>query len=211
MTNEGARPVALDRQREATIAMLCEHFALDHLPAGELELRIDRAHAARTMDDLRALVANLPALAGQPARLDITDLEASQSVVAIMGGTERRGTWIPARTIRVFTLMGGAVLDFREVPLPRGTVNLEIYTVMGGVEILVPPGIRVSCEGTGIMGGFEQQAGTSASAELSDITLRVTGIALMGGVSIVERLPGESAGDAKRRRKEEKRKRRSQS
>lgn len=208
MTNEGARPVALDRQREATIAMLCEHFALDHLPAGDLEHRIDRAHAARTVDDLRALLANLPALADQPARLDIADLETSQAIVAIMGGAERSGAWIPARTIRVFSLMGGAVLDFREVPLPRGTINVEVYAVMGGVEILVPPGIRVSCEGTGIMGAFEQKAGNSVSADLSEVTLRITGIALMGGVEVVERLPGESAGDARRRRKEEKRKRR---
>ncbi len=203
MSVEGTPPVAIARQRELTIGMLCEHFALDHLAADELEKRIDQAHSARTTEELRSLLSGLPALRDEPALLEMSDLEMSQTVVAIMGGAERRGGWIPARTIRVLALMGGAVLDFRDVRLPRGTINVEVYALMGGVEILVPPSVRVSCEGVGIMGAFEQQADRSPAGELSETGLRVTGIAMMGGVEVKERRPGESAAEARRRRKRE--------
>lgn len=199
-------PLPARHRRDETIARLCEHFAADHLDAEELERLIDRAHAAVTVAELDALVAGLPALAeaGVTPAVRTADvaLEASQTILAIMGGAERSGPWISSRRLSVFTLMGGAVLDFRDAIMPPGVTELEIYAMMGGVEILVPPGLRVISDGFGIMGGFEHRADpTAATPGANAPTLKITGFALMGGVEIAERLPGESAKAARKRQK----------
>ena len=49
-------PVPLEQTREHVIQQLCEHFAYDNLTADALEERLDRAHQAATLDDLRSLV-----------------------------------------------------------------------------------------------------------------------------------------------------------
>jgi hypothetical protein len=74
---------------------------------------------------------------------------------------------------------------------------------MGGIKIIVQPGVRVFSDGFGVMGGFEQMGEPSAAELAPDApTVRVVGIALMGGVEISERLPGETHRDAKRRRRQ---------
>jgi hypothetical protein len=58
----------------------------------------------------------------------------------------------------------------------------------------------------GIMGGFDHAADRGAPDPLAP-TLRISGVALMGGVDITVRNPGESARDARRRRRHERRER----
>jgi hypothetical protein len=123
-------------------------------------------------------------------------------IIAVMGGVDRSGAWQPAARNFVLGLMGGVELDFRDVPLPAGETEVFVLALMGGVDIIVPPDMIVDASGVAIMGGFghvHQARGTPAHAPI----LRVRGLALMGGVDIIVRLPGESAGDAKRRLREE--------
>jgi hypothetical protein len=196
-----SNPVALRQRREATISKLCEHFAVDHLEADDLEKLIDRAHQSTTIAEMDALLENLPQLAdlrGAPRATSVS--EGSQTVLAIMGGAERAGGWISSRRLSVFALMGGAVLDFRDTPMPEGVTELEVYVIMGGVEVIVPPGLRVASDGFGLMGGFVHTGDpTSTPPGAASPLLRITGLALMGGVEITERQSGESAKDAARR------------
>jgi hypothetical protein len=197
---------ALRHHRETAITLLCEHFTRDNLEAGELEALIDRAHQATTLAELEALTAELPGLGTASPPTAIAPPEAvrdSQTVVAIMGGTERAGSWVPARSVYAVAVMGGIVLDFRDSHLSSGTTEVQIFALMGGVEVIVPPGLRVESDGIGIMGGFEHAAERSAAPPAGGPVLRITGVAIMGGVEITERLPGESARDAKLRRRRE--------
>jgi hypothetical protein len=72
--------------------------------------------------------------------------------------------------------------------------------------LIVPPDLPVETNGIAIMGGFAH-----ASEEPHDSTdpnaprLRINGLALMGGVDIQVRLPGESAGAARRRKRQQRR------
>lgn len=103
--------------------------------------------------------------------------------------------------------MGGAGLDFREALLPPGETEITIIAIMGGAEIIVPPGMRVDCQGIAIMGGFDHMD-EAVNLDPSAPVLKITGFALMGGVEIQVRAPGESAKDAKLRRREERHRRR---
>lgn len=199
-------PVALRRRREETIRLLCDHFAADHLEAEELEQLIDAAHGATEITQLQALLQDLPELpATPPATVDSAHVAAPgtarehAAVLAVMGGSERKGAWTPAKNLYVIAVMGGVVLDFREARMDPGVTELFVLALMGGVEIIVPPGLHVDSTGIGIMGGFEHRGDSRFPIDTSAPVLRVTGAGVMGGVEIHERQRGESARDAKRR------------
>ncbi len=213
MTDPTVTPVALRHRREVTITELCEHFARDHIEADDLERLIDRAHAARSLTELDALLTGLPSLDRPPERSPEETVALAhpryagdhQFVVALMGGAMRKGPWSPARNVYVTTLMGGASLDFREASLDSGVTEVYVLAIMGGVEIIVPPGLQVESNGIGIMGGFDHGRGASRSPDPNAPILRITGLALMGGVEIKEREPGETEKDHRIRRREERR------
>ncbi len=202
-------PAALDKARERVITELCEHYAHDALDDGQFEDRLDRAHAARSLQELDVLVADLPALhaPGSPATLTapVAEVRDKQVVVAVMGAATRKGSWVPPRQLHVFAIMGGAELDFREARFGPGIVEVTVFALMGGVEITVPPGVRVEVEGIGIMGAFDEQRLAAGPPDPGAPVIRVGGVALMGGVEIHTRLPGESRSEAKKRVRLEKR------
>ena len=180
-------PAALRHRRELVIARLCEHFARDNLEAEELEELIDRAHGAQTLAALDHLLDGLPEIPqespGTAVARHQTTSDQHQVVVAIMGGVERKGSWAPAPNVYVVSCMGGTLLDFRDARLVAGVTNVMVLALMGGVEIIVPPDLRVESNGIGIMGGFEQ-GGAHPPGPADGPVVRVSGAAIMGGVEI---------------------------
>lgn len=178
----------------------------------QLETRLDRAQRALTPLELETVIADLPPVPldapPQPEtsirRAADADVRERQVVVAIMGGVDRKGHWVPARKTLVFALMGGATLDLREASLPADGIELGILAIWGGVEIIVPPEVQVDMDGIAIMGGFEQKHGGASERQPGAPTVRVTGLALMGGVEVTVRYAGESAREARIRMKDEK-------
>lgn len=200
----------VSEDRERVIARLSDVFAQGDLEIEEFDRRVDLAHRAETVAALEALTADLPAApvagplsapAPRPPRdlVPAGDVRPSQSVVAIMGGARRTGRWTVARKVNVVSVMGGTVLDFREAQLPAGPVDVRIFALMGGVQIVVPPTLAVEKNGLAIMGGFDDRSRAPASPDPEAPLLRIHGIAVMGGVDIQTRLPGESERDARRR------------
>lgn len=212
-----SRPVPLRSRRDETIQVLCAEFAQDNLTLDEFERRLDIAHRATALTELDELTADLrtretnnTALAPAPPRPAPPTAHSleDQTLIALMGGVDRRGRWIPAHVTSIIALMGGAHLDFREVQLPPGTTELNIFCVMGGVEIIVPPGMAIDTGGIAIMGGFEQMSTHSQGADAGAPILKVSGFVFMGGVDIQVREPGESAKEARHRQRAERRNRR---
>lgn len=211
--SSGLPSVPLQSRRDTTIAALCEHFSKDHLTLDEFERRLDLAHSVQSVPELDKLLHDLPVLATPPAAVAApasaptriaTHAREQQHFIAIMGGVDKRGTWQPAAKTYCYSLMGGCSLDFREALLPPGETEVTVIAVMGGAEIIVPPGLRVDCDAIAIMGGVDHPA-ESGPPDPTAPVLKVNGFLLMGGVEITVRNPGESARDAKRRRREEKR------
>lgn len=224
MTTSGNAPdnVPLEQGRKAAIDELCDHFAGDRLTVEEFERRLDAAHQARTKDQLDALLADLPTAPSALARraaspasrtgahelADPDRVKDRELVVAVMGGNGRKGRWTPARHSVVMAVMGGAELDFRDAVMPPGVTEVQIYAFWGGVEILVPPDMHVESTGFAVMGGFDHAAEDAVEPSPGAPSLRITGIAVMGGVDISVRRPGETARDARRRRRLERKEQR---
>lgn len=187
-------------QREQIVQRLCSHFASNHLTMDELEQRIDRAYKAPSVAELDALVAGLPVLADEPVSTPSATVVPSSTpafpavperdtLIGIMSGHTRRGPWALPRHLKVLTVMGGIVLDLREAFIAPGVSEIEITAVMAGVEVFVPPGVRVECTGSAFMGAFEVDQRSQWLASGDERVVRVTGFALMAGVDVKMRPP----------------------
>jgi hypothetical protein len=209
--------VALRSRREEVIRLLSERFSDDVLELDEFERRVGLAHKATSLVALDELVDDLAstrgveqpgeALAPAHSRQELEEIAAnrpaSKTFAAIMSGVERKGQWRVPRQIRLLAVMGGASLDFRDVHLPPGRTRIRIFALMGGVEIIVPPNLAVECDGIGIMGGFQSVDRAPPLPDPEQPLLEISGVAIMGGFEVMTRLPGESARDARRREKRE--------
>lgn len=172
--------------------------------AGEAGSNPDTSRRARSGEGGSGRALSVPPGSGQVAAHRIPD---SQFEFAVWSGRSRSGSWVPARTIRAVAFMGGVELDLREALFGPGEIRIHCAAFMGGIEVIVPPGVHVDAGGFAVMGGFEEEL--SGAGEISDTapTVRVTGFAVLGAVEIHCRLPGESARQARRRRKADDQKR----
>jgi len=201
--------VALRERREQVIARLSDAFARDLVDVDEFERRLSVAHSTEQLAELEKLVADLggasasTALVPAAAPASADRVRDRATVLAVMGGAMRKGSWVPARKTRIWALMGGVELDFREANFAPGVTEINIRAMMGGVQIIVPPNLAVEMDGSAIMGGFDNSARAPAHLDPERPLLRVTGVAVMGGVHIETRLAGESERDAHRRRRSE--------
>ena len=104
-----------------------------------------------------------------------------------MSGVDRHGEWTVPESHHAFALMGGVDLDLRQARLAAPVTRIEAYAVMGGIDIVVPADVRVEVEGIGLMGSFSEEREADPPAPPAPEgapVVRVTGLALMGGVSV---------------------------
>jgi hypothetical protein len=211
--------LSMGEKRERTIQALIQSFAADRLSVEDFESRLDQAHRATDLKTLEDLVQDLPAVppassptTAPPTRITRPLAPAPEEVrnraflVGIMGGFDKKGPWTPARHTFCLAMMGGGSLDLREARLLPGVTEIDIFAFLGGVEIIVSPDMIVDCSGIAIMGAFEQGVGPATPTSVDAPVIKISGIALMGGVEIIYRFPGETAKEAKLRRREERRK-----
>ncbi|MCB9523916.1 MAG: protein kinase [Myxococcales bacterium] len=186
----------LEAAREAALSRLDQHFQRSQIAPGEFERRARAVALAEHPDALDALFSDLPGLAAEhpvPAVTAKPGLPARGAspakrkwLVGIFGGAERKGGWQPAPETKCFALFGGIDLDFTQVELPPGETRIHAVAMFGGVEIKVPHHVPVVVDGVGIFGGFTQ-GGHKALPPPDGVptpVIRVTGLALFGGVEV---------------------------
>ncbi len=185
--NENSGLRASDADRDAAAAVINSALAEGRLTADEHGQRLDAIYAAKTHGELAPLLADLP---GQQAMAPVTatsdQLARSRRggrIVAIFGGATRKGAWHAEPVIDVLTVFGGAELDFREAVLPGKEVTLRATSVLGGVEVTVPPEMRVIDNGSAILGGREIKGGPESVGPDSPV-LRIEGICVLGGIEV---------------------------
>lgn len=197
----------IEVDRERVIQTLCAHFAHDNLNTQELELRFEHAYKANTSAELRALVAGLPVLPPEVmpqaplygvAPTGRQEPDEKRHLV-IMSNLGKKGQWTPARHNKVTCVMGSAKFDLREALILNGETHFELGVLMGEVELIVPPGLRVEADGFALMGEFDDSHSEEMAAPNAPV-IRVTGTVVMGAARIKTRLPGESGLQAWRRR-----------
>lgn len=78
-------------------------------------------------------------------------------------------------------VMGGIELDLRPAVMVGGRATVEVFVLMGGLEITVPPDWSVANEALVIMGGVDDRSNGSTGGTK---VLVIRGLVLMGGVEL---------------------------
>jgi hypothetical protein len=189
--NANSRLRASDAERDTAAAVVNNALAEGRLTPEEHSERLDAIFAAKTHAELVPLLDDLPAPRGmrqdiarpQPADVGYGSNRGGR-LVAIFSGVSRKGAWHPQPVMRVLAVFGGVELDFRDAVLPGKEIVLTATAVLGGLEIIVPPEMRVVDNGTAIFGGREI-AGDSEEASSPDApVLRIEGACILGGIEV---------------------------
>jgi len=107
--------------------------------------------------------------------------DRTMSDFAFWSGVKRRVSSSAFRHAELTAVMGGIDVDLRPASTESGEAIIDVFVVMGGIEIIVPPDWSVSNQILTIMGASEDK---SAGTQDARHRLILRGMVIMGGVEI---------------------------
>ncbi|MEU9892883.1 DUF1707 domain-containing protein [Streptomyces phaeochromogenes] len=192
---------ASDADREQVAEVLRDAVAEGRLDMEEFEERLEATYKARTYKELAPITRDLPAPGVTPPPVPTVSMVkqpagaggwagrivggdgSSRWGVAVLGGFERKGRWTMPKRFNSFAFWGGGVIDLREANFADGEVVVNCVAIMGGMSVIVPPGVEVLVRGIGVMGGFDhREEGVQGDPGAPRVV--VTGFAFWGGVGV---------------------------
>ncbi|GGJ17852.1 DUF1707 SHOCT-like domain-containing protein [Streptomyces brasiliensis] len=218
MTDDAPELRASDADRERVAEVLRDALTEGRLDMEEFEERLEATYKARTYGELTPLTRDLPgagavappvvslnkepAESGSWASRIVGGEGSSAGAVAIMSGFQRKGRWTVPKRFTCFAFWGGGELDLREANFAEHEVEINCVAIMGGMQIIVPPGVEVVVKGLGIMGGFDQrEAGVPGDPGAPRVV--VTGFAFWGGVGVERKVTRAERQRLKEERRQE--------
>ncbi|RSN46764.1 hypothetical protein DMH12_28590 [Streptomyces sp. WAC 04229] len=223
MTDDAPELRASDADRERVAEVLRDALAEGRLDMTEFEERLDATYRARTYGELAPITRDLPdgtavvapkvSMTKKPAASGdwagrITGGEPSSTwAVAVMSGFQRKGRWTVPRRFNSFAFWGGGDIDLREADFADGEIVINCVAIMGGMNVVVPPGVEVIVRGIGIMGGFDHRE-EGVPGDPGAPRVIVTGFAFWGGVGVERKLTRAEKLRIKEERRQEKLERR---
>lgn len=184
---------ASDADRERVAKLLHNAMGEGRLSIDELDERLQSVYQAKTLGDLVPLTADLPVagsatsslpapVAGAVPSERVGGTPTSSGAFAMMSGFDRSGPWVVPRQFTAGAFMGGGELDLTEATFAENECTINVFAFMGGIEIIVPDDITVRVTGFAIMGGFDHKYARQGPP--GSPVLTVTGFAFMGGVDV---------------------------
>ncbi|MEU6666226.1 DUF1707 domain-containing protein [Streptomyces sp. NPDC046727] len=217
---------ASDADRDRVAEVLRDALAEGRLDMDEFEERLEAVYASRTYGELAPLTRDLPAAGAAAPPVPVSFVKepergagwagritggegSSTGAVAILSGFERKGRWTVPKRFSCFTFMGGGELDLRDADFADREVEINCVAVMGGVQVIVPPGVEVVVRGIGVMGAFEHPR-DDGPPEPGAPRVVIGGFAFWGGVGVERRLPRAERRRLKEQRRQEQLERRAE-
>ena len=107
--------------------------------------------------------------------------------VNIFGGGDKQFTSQQLEGGRVTNIFGGSSIDLRDSrPVVGETIEIEVFTMFGGCDILVPEDWRVKIEAVSIFGGFNDERRAPETHEDSPSVI-IKGFTMFGGGELKNR------------------------
>jgi hemin uptake protein HemP len=106
-------------------------------------------------------------------------------LAAVFGGRDDRVTSSSFVGGDVTVLFGGAELDLRDATVPAGPARVNVTTLFGGTEIVVPRDWRVEVDVLPVFGAAEDDRPRRAE-EHEEVDLVVTGFCAFGAVEVTD-------------------------
>jgi hypothetical protein len=183
---------ASDADREQVATLLGTAFSEGRLTHDEYEERLEQAMTARTFDDLVPITSDLvpvtPSPIAHPQQQHGFTIDRSgateerDTMIAIFGGSTRKGKWRVRRSSTAIAVFGGVELDFREATFESPVVEILGFWCFGGMDVLVPDGVEVRDQTAGVFGGTDVSRLGDPAPGAPVIVLK--GLSLFGGVSV---------------------------
>lgn len=119
---------------------------------------------------------------------EANDADRVSSLVLLAGNTIK----VTSQSFKGGTataILGGVELDFREADIGAGdsgasTAQLDVTSLLGGVDLYLPTHWAVSVKGTPILGSIEDQRKSPPLAGEGTKTLVIDGMAILGSIEI---------------------------
>lgn len=117
----------------------------------------------------------------------------ARGVVSIFGDNRKTGRWLVPEHFRVFSVFGSAKVDLREAVLQYPVTVIEALAVLADIQIIVPPGVIVECDGDALLGTFtvseNKRSKRATPRPLGGPVVRVEGSAYLASVTVKVRPP----------------------
>lgn len=115
-----------------------------------------------------------------PLKSNVRPPSGTRCLITLMSGQERKGKWYPGNPQLAMTMWGGTHLDLTQVE--ESHVNLNLFTLMGGTEVVVPHGATVDLDGLIVMGATVNKVESGQGD--SNMHVRIRSWGAMGGCEI---------------------------
>ncbi|MFE7269822.1 DUF1707 domain-containing protein [Streptomyces sp. NPDC057623] len=218
MTDDAPELRASDADRERVAEVLQDALAEGRLDMEEFEERLDATYKARTYGELAPLTRDLPVGAVAVPKVDMVKKSGGSDVswaerivggegsstwgVAVMSEFQRKGRWTAPKRFDCVAFWGGGTIDLREANFADREIVINCVAIMGGVQVVVPPGVEVVVRGIGIMGSFDHRE-EGVAGEPGAPRVIVTGFAFWGGVGVERKRTREQRQELREERRQE--------
>ena len=197
MTDPSPQPETLrasDADRQAAVERLEKALAEGRITAEEFRQRTEAAYAATTTAALRPLLADLP---DQPVQAEVVGRRAPASVVNVMGDVRLSAAELPRR---VGTVLGNIRIDLRDLRSSDERVELDLWTVLGDIDVILPEGMDGELEGFAVLGNRRiELAPVRRTPGTPRVVVRAH--AVLGDLRLRSLAPGEPVSRWHRRRR----------
>lgn len=105
----------------------------------------------------------------------------SDDIMAILGGSDQKNMSDDFTGSKVTAILGGAKIDLRKAAI-KESATIQVFTLMGGVEIVVPRTVMIKNQTNAILGGIENK--TDQDALKNAPVLTIVGDVILGGIEI---------------------------
>jgi len=178
--------LASDKDRDAVAQRLQVAFAERRLTDEEFDQRIRAALTARTSAELDLLTADLPV--PQPAQpvQPGQGRKPGRFAVAYKGSIRRSGRWpVPEHPV-VVVYKGSGWLDLRAAELTAPVTTIRAIAYKSGMDIVLPPGVRVEASGLGVSVDSQDTLG---DLRADAPRVRITGVGYKGSIQVITKPP----------------------
>jgi hypothetical protein len=176
---------ASDSERRQVVASLQAACVEGRLNLDEYSQRVEQAIAARTRGQLEALLVDLPAETGaaQAAARALPRTGGVATTIAVLGQAQRSGFWRMAEMSRVISVLGTCKLDLRSARVSSAVTTVDVSSVLGAVDVIVPAGVEVDLEVHAVLGARDVRLAGTPPAPGAPI-IRITGIVVLGALNV---------------------------
>jgi Domain of unknown function (DUF1707)/Cell wall-active antibiotics response 4TMS YvqF len=179
---------ASDVERERAADQLRDAAGDGRLTVDELDERLTRCYAAKTVAELAELTVDVVAPGRDPVPGSARTRGAvvkpgpggSSTIISILSGSDRSGHWRVAPRLKVISVMGGSDIDLTEAEFAAPVTEITVLSLMGGADIRVPDGVEVQITKFALLGGNDVELSDQAPPPGAPV-IHLRMLSIMGG------------------------------